>query len=366
MSMEDNQRTNTSPLHWGLVSKYRNQLFGFAILWIMCMHSREFTPIPDNALLSQSMLYDGIILVGGVGVDMFLFLSGIGLFYALEKKPTLRQFYFHRFQRLLIPYCVIGTAFWVFKDLCLVWKPIRFLANLSLLSFFVKGNGLFWYIALMIPLYLAAPWFYHLCKGSSRKPLLAAAFFGCLALNYLFAYCTPTFFDNSEKALTRVFIFIVGCYFGSIVAQDRPMSRKWGIFCLLALTCHDFLPALARASGLMPDTIARRLWHNAAGFALCILLPVVLEVLQSDRLNRLLGFFGTISLELYLSHMAFKSTIKALFPEFVHWSTLHCILVYGCVLITAVLFSVLFHQLQATINTRLSHRTRNKKLTASH
>ena len=37
------------------------------------MHSREFTPIPDNPLLSQSLLYDGIILVGGVGVDMFPF-----------------------------------------------------------------------------------------------------------------------------------------------------------------------------------------------------------------------------------------------------------------------------------------------------
>ena len=181
--MEDSQRQTASLLHWGLVSQYRSQLFGFAILWIMCMHSREFTPIPDNPLLSQSLLYDGIILVGGVGVDMFLFLSGIGLYYALEKRPTLKQFYFRRFKRLLIPYCVIGTAFWVFKDLCLVWKPIRFLADLSLLSFFVKGNGLFWYIALMIPLYLAAPWFYRLSKERCRKALLAVAFFGCLALN---------------------------------------------------------------------------------------------------------------------------------------------------------------------------------------
>lgn len=359
--MADKQRSNTSPLHWGLVSKYRNQLFGFAILWIMCMHSREFTPIPDNALLSQSLLYDGIILVGGVGVDMFLFLSGIGLYYALEKKPPLRQFYFRRFHRLLIPYLVIATAFWVFHDLCLTWDPLQFLANLSLLSFFVEGNGLFWYIALMIPLYLAAPWFYHLSQGPYRKQLLAVAFLGCLALNYLFAYCTPTFFDNSEKALTRVFIFILGCYFGVVIAQNRPMSRKWGIFCLLALTCHKFLPALAQASGLMPDTIARRLWHNAAGFALCILLPVLLELLQSDRLNRLLGFFGSISLELYLSHMAFKSAIKALFPEFVHWSALHCIVVYGGVLVAATLFSVLFHRIQPKIESCLTHHITKTK-----
>ena len=87
--MEDSQLQYASPLHWGLVSKYRSQLFGFAILWIMCMHSREFTPLLDDAILSQYILYDGIILVGGVGVDIFLFLSGVGLYYAQEKGPTL-------------------------------------------------------------------------------------------------------------------------------------------------------------------------------------------------------------------------------------------------------------------------------------
>lgn len=102
--MEDSQLQYASPLHWGLVSKYRSQLFGFAILWIMCMHSREFTPLLDDAILSQYILYDGIILVGGVGVDIFLFLSGVGLYYAQEKGPTLGQFYARRFQRLLIPY----------------------------------------------------------------------------------------------------------------------------------------------------------------------------------------------------------------------------------------------------------------------
>lgn len=92
--------------------------------------------------------------------------------------------------------------------------------------------------------------------------------------------------------------------------------------------------------------------HPAAG---------AVEVLQSDRLNRFLGFFGAISLELYLSHMAFKSAVKALFPEFVHWSTLHCVLVYGGVLIAAVWFSVLFHQTQPKLESYLFHHIPKKK-----
>ena len=127
--MEDSQLQYASPLHWGLVSKYRSQLFGFAILWIMCMHSREFTPLLDDAILSQYILYDGIILVGGVGVDIFLFLSGVGLYYAQEKGPTLGQFYARRFQRLLIPYLVIGTAY---EALCVLISTFGLTAIISI------------------------------------------------------------------------------------------------------------------------------------------------------------------------------------------------------------------------------------------
>lgn len=62
--------------------------------------------------------------------------------------------------------------------------------------------------------------------------------------------------------------------------------------------------------------------------------------------------------------MALKSVVKTLCPDFTGWSTLQCLLVYGGVLVVSVGFSVLFHQLQAIVNTHLSHRALNKKTTA--
>ena len=98
----------------------------------------------------------------------------------------------------------------------------------------------------------------------------------------------------------------------------------------MALTSHGLFSALARSSdGWFSTILASRIWHNAAGFALCVLIPVALEVLQSPFLNRLLGFFGEISLELYLA--------------------------YGGVLVVSVGFSILFHQLQGMIESALSH-----------
>lgn len=215
---------------------------------------------------------------------------------------------------------------------------------------------MFWYIALMIPLYLLAPLFYRISKSRYDHGFVVGAFVVCLAANYLLSLWTPEFFDHCDKAVTRVFIFILGCHFGPVVAEDRPMNRKWALFALLALTSHGLFSALARSSdGWFSTILASRIWHNAAGFALCVLIPVALEVLQSPFLNRLLAFFGEISLELYLSHMALKSVVKTLCPDFTGWSTLQCILAYGGVLVVSVGFSILFHQLQGMIESALSH-----------
>lgn len=140
------------------------------------------------------------------------------------------------------------------------------------------------------------------------------------------------------------------------------MNRKWALFALLALTSHGLFSALARSSdGWFSTILASRIWHNAAGFALCILIPVALEVLQSPFLNRVLGFFGEISLELYLSHMALKSVVKTLCPDFTGWSTLQCILTYGGVLVVSVGFSILFHQLQQQTGGHFFQHIHHKK-----
>lgn len=347
--MKEHSTPTSALLNWGLVSKYRNQLFGFAIIWIMLMHSNEFTPITENRFLSRYLLYDGWIRTGGVGVDVFLFLSGIGLYYAMLKKPSLKRFYRNRFKRILIPYLIIGTTYWIFKNFVISHTPIMFLRDLCLSTFVTHGNSTFWYVAALVPLYLIAPFILRLFQSKYRKPLLFLFFTLYLALNYVLFFTTPELFANTEKALTRIFIFILGCYFGKIVNEGCPMNKMWGVYCFLVLSCHALVPYWAEASGLMPSKIASRLWCNAAGFSLCILVPIILEVLQSDFLNRFLNFFGTISLELYLSHVALKTVVKKLCPDFPDWSAKKSVIVYFCILVTALVFSYLFHLVQTKV-----------------
>lgn len=97
--------------HWGLVSKYRSEIMGFACVWIMLSHYTNSWP-DSVAFYILRRLFD----YGNVGVELFLLVSGIGLYYAYPRRSSLGQFYFKRYMRLLIPYVLIAVPFWAWND----------------------------------------------------------------------------------------------------------------------------------------------------------------------------------------------------------------------------------------------------------
>lgn len=59
-----------------LFSKYRTEIMGIAAIMIIIGHAE------GNGVLMPWMMTK-IIIQGGLGVDIFLFLSGMGLYYSL-------------------------------------------------------------------------------------------------------------------------------------------------------------------------------------------------------------------------------------------------------------------------------------------
>jgi peptidoglycan/LPS O-acetylase OafA/YrhL len=55
---------------------------GWSILWIMALHFR-FITIKPLGFIAQ---------YGFSGVEIFMFVSGLGLYYSLQKKPCLLPF----------------------------------------------------------------------------------------------------------------------------------------------------------------------------------------------------------------------------------------------------------------------------------
>lgn len=63
------------------LSKYRSELMGIAIIWIVLFHSN--ISAPDNFFL-RVLWYLFVSFGGGIGVDIFFILSGFGLFYSVQ------------------------------------------------------------------------------------------------------------------------------------------------------------------------------------------------------------------------------------------------------------------------------------------
>lgn len=153
---------------WGLLSRYRAQVYGLAMLWIMFFHGLR--PFMETALDKQLSFLFGVVARGSCGVDMFLFMSGICLYFSMQRQPDTKAFYQKRLVRIIVPLFLIDGVYWGYTCLYAKGDVLTFVKNLSQLSFWCDGYGLTWFIALLLPLYAVYPWIYRhiLLKNNKR------------------------------------------------------------------------------------------------------------------------------------------------------------------------------------------------------
>ena len=89
---------------WENLSRYRQELYGFSILWIMLFHFDGRYPAWADAVLGY----------GNMGVELFLFASGFSLYFTMQKKPTLSSYCGRRLLRALLPVFVINSWRWLY------------------------------------------------------------------------------------------------------------------------------------------------------------------------------------------------------------------------------------------------------------
>lgn len=92
----------------GNLSQYRTPLMGMSIIMILLCHARM-----DGAQLPDVVL--SILSLGNWGVDIFLLVSGIGMYYSISKKGNninWEGWILSRLKRVLIPYLILESPFW--------------------------------------------------------------------------------------------------------------------------------------------------------------------------------------------------------------------------------------------------------------
>lgn len=301
-NIKENKKTNTKAQNdLSLLFKYRKFLMGFAALWILMTHEWQ---IVTNETSFFFVTENFIKRIGFCGVDIFLLLSGMGLYYSLEKNPVSR-FYYNRLKRVIFPFIIMASIVSQIDH----WTNEFYFNIITGISFYKTNIYLFlWFVPAVITLYLFTPVFYHFFKKAENKYLFFAGF---IELWLLFSLMARNVMREDLYGFTnRIPIFVTGFLIGYLCKEKviKITHRNW-LFILLTFILGMYLAYQSnfKGLGLILPVSNCCIPNYLISISLPLLMAKVLDNLHSIRglaiigkvLNKLIGFWGMMSLEFY-------------------------------------------------------------------
>ena len=227
-----------------MFSKYRGAIMGIQILLIVFFHFTEDCK-------EYNVRYSGIVYwfynyVKSSGVDIFLLVSGLGLYYSWKKRAELKSFYQRRFVKILIPYFLVAVPAWIWLDLIEEHNGlVQMFSDLFFLTFFVGENKWFWYILLCGFCYLIFPYIFDVIEKvrdhtEAKMRVLVLCLTATIVTMMLQLYAKDLYM-NISIATKRVPAFIIGVYIGKL-AWEKKGKPIWIVWLQLILLCWMMIP----------------------------------------------------------------------------------------------------------------------------
>ena len=296
-----------------LILKYRSHIMAVMICWIVFFHS---------GLSINNPILKFIKDCGYGGVDIFLFLSGIGLYYSVSKH-SMEVFYKRRLERLLpsyLPFIIGWFAMRTFIAVKVSYVPIdtslrgilsfliTFFGNLTMTGWFLGLESQFnWYVQMLALFYLATPALYAFVKYAGRRKINCTLFFCAL---FCFSGCF--FYRELLMGMSRIPVFAMGMLTAYLMEEKNGIQiKKWVWYLLMAAGAWILHMAwtdwgqYAYGYGLY--------WYPflLVTPGLCILLAEGFEAVGTGKIReKLLAVvkrIGDASFEIYLIHIALFS-----------------------------------------------------------
>ena len=283
------------------ISEYRTSIMGVSMLSIMLFHQYFTSLCPFNIFHNY----------GFWGVDIFLFLSGMGLVNSIEKNSLL-TYYKHRYIRL-VPSCL----------LCGITKYLIFIFLES--SLFVLKDGLnlgiwsiasldLWFIHTIIIFYIIAPFLYGIIR---RKPKIASfTIIVVFLLNGLFlspivGYKWMSLQGVISWSIERLPVFAAGMIMSTNIINIHHIKSTSVIFLIIAVA----LNSLEKTRFIFQGIKSFQILSLAMGMPAIIQLCIFILKKTPIHIKQLFIFLGTHSLELYLTHEFIFWSIKISFED---------------------------------------------------
>lgn len=320
------------------ISKSRSFLMGIAIIWVFMLHS------PKSGL----SILDFISSFGWCGVDIFIFLSSIGLCYSLNKNPSTISFVKRRFIRIIPTWLVVLIGVHVIGAIVVFIKPelpfyyphspyqlICWYTGIGYwISDFVSGQKYEyfyeWYIPTLLLFYSFAPYLFK-----QGKKTLVVLFVLSVIITELMSFYQVLYYLHFTYQRIPIFIlgFIVYRYSSLLVANSKENRLLMKVIIVLFFASL-FLLFLKCSSGFVISKTIVALF----------MIPLPLFAVSCIKQMSSIILIGKVSLELYLIHLYGRP--QYLVSLFVNNVLLSNILAFFLCLVVAYVF----HQIMKRVN----------------
>ena len=277
------------------IFKYRKNMMAAAIVMILLYHTKGAWP--EIALKRIAGYFYG-------GVDLFFFASGIGCYFSYCRDWDAAAFFRRRCARILPVYVPFALCWIAVEALGAGISFSAALANLFGVHGFLDIAPSFnWYVSGMWLSYLLAPFLAPLAERCDNRvkaigAVLALLLFSC------------AFWGDTQLIIivTRLPVFFAGMLFAA-ESERREALTKAELALLLAL-----IPVGAAILWESPKFFADLVWsHGLAWYPMLLIAPGLCVAVAAvsawlDRfvaghgINKVLGFLGGITFEIYLVH----------------------------------------------------------------
>ena len=300
-----------------LFSRYRDVLFGLAIITIIIWHFSEnymnafLSGIIHESGLKYDLIYFYYRLIGSIGVEVFIFLSGMGLWYSFSHNSDLKTFYAKRLKRIAAPYLIIAVLYWGIRDIYFSHSVSGFFRDITFVSFFRTGERSLWFIAFIAFMYIVFPLLYKiLFSGNNTGVRLIILTAVCVAFTAGLYIAAPHTYRNIEIAVTRIPIFITGIAAAPLIKRSVKIKNRAAYLFIVIAIVIDLAATFCAPHKI---TMFFRYADSLLSIALMMLFIMLWKVLgRIHILDSALRLAGKYSLEIYLVHV----TMRGLMPFF--------------------------------------------------
>jgi len=277
---------------------------GMAIIWVALYHLPSHIGIPVLGYLQD---------VGFGGVDIFFFLSGMGVASSLSKNSDATDFFIRRMKRLLPSYIPFICLWIIFRKITYQIFLTEIAGNITMSGWWNEDANQFnWYVDAIVIFYILSPFIYGLLSRAKNK-LIASGLMLLLALTVSVGFWHGILL----MAVSRLPVFVLGiCMF---VLKEHSIFKGKGsvvIWNIIMAAGFGLSYYLLRVQGISDGMEFIDRWHYGLFWYPFLLIAPGLSM-DLGYLGNILGkiklidYFGMASFEIFLWHIFIFETAQS-------------------------------------------------------